>query len=339
LDLTWGSKDADVEQIIKTIAGCESEEDYNKIDKQLSNFERKFDKQLRAEQKRFITQVENILRKMRDLKKGAVKASGLQFIHGGVEITISDDVVREACRKFKITTEQVGGIKHGFIGKSLDIKKYARLHAKRDGYLKVFIKREVKTINRDVLLFIDISGSMTDWISGVSSKGSIAITAAFAITKALLDKNGRVIAYTFPAFVVKTKKGHSWSQHKIFDTNITKNLKEIRERIENLKIGGGTPLLDALTEFYNELSCLALERPIAIVVTDGVVSDPNHVCELLRKLQRMGIQFICLHIGSEEDYMKFREEIGREIECVRVDPRNLVRSLMELASQIVISKR
>lgn len=146
-------------------------------------------------------------------------------------------------------------------------------------------KRVGETIDTAFHILLDCSGSMGNRIS-------LAVSACYAVAKALEANDVNVAVTAFPA---KSALGD--------DQPSIAPLIQHGERVHSkLRVGsrGTTPLTESLWWVLQQLAGLTEERNIVLIVTDGEPDDVSGVIEAIIMGKRMEVEFYGLGISSTE---------------------------------------
>lgn len=176
--------------------------------------------------------------------------------------------------------------------------------------LNVFSQKPV--VKTRILFVLDVSGSMMNpWNS----------TNRFRVSKAVISNLVDSIQKT-PNLEMGLRVFGSMSPLSANDCKDTKleapikpnNAQTIKNRLNNLKCNGITPIAYSLEQCANDfVNTTGNYRNIVILITDGIESCNGNACEVSKKLQAKGIflQPFIIGLGLTQEAAKTFECVGR----------------------------
>lgn len=142
-----------------------------------------------------------------------------------------------------------------------------------------------ETVDTAFHILLDCSGSM-------GSRMLLAVSACYAVAKALEANDVNVAVTAFPA-----KSAHGDNQPSI--APLIRHGERVHSKI---RVGsrGTTPLTESLWWVLQQLAGLTEERKIVLIVTDGEPDDVSGAIEAITMGKRMEVEFYGLGISSTE---------------------------------------
>jgi len=180
-------------------------------------------------------------------------------------------------------------------------KRLSRRHLMRVAFkdYRVFQHKELlPEVNTAVVSLIDVSGSMSNRVSGSSTRLVDIASEAILATSLALATIPR-LAHAVGAF-----PSHRGDDYIELVQDFPERVEPISSRFD-LSPRGSTPMAEALLWAANRLLQREEERRIIFVATDGHPDDVTTTKEILVHLRKLGIEIHGIGIRSDDRYSLF----------------------------------
>ena len=185
-------------------------------------------------------------------------------------------------------------------------------------------KTSRKGLNTAIELLLDESGSMAEKVGASKSLYNIAVDSAYAMAEAVESIKG--VSTSVSAFPYYGEDESSVSRLKV--KQYGESLRQARNGFGAVLPNGTTPMAEALMSAAVELYLRDEDRKILICATDGEPDDALALHEVVREIEKMGIELVGIGIKHNGVGTYFRDHLV--IQTVQEMPQKLMETLQRL---------
>jgi len=156
----------------------------------------------------------------------------------------------------------------------------------------------------DICFILDSSGSMNWTRDGRSGEYDLALCTIYSVIDYVV-KNDKAFYMNFSA--INFSGGTNFTGWHDFY-----NLNKVKEELFNYQ-GQGTYLeASKLRQVYQN----AKDKFIAIMVTDGDISNSDQIVAEVNQMKRQGHEFSLIQVGYESDFSRKMKQAGADVNCI-----------------------
>lgn len=201
--------------------------------------------------------------------------------------------------------------------------RVSRLNRRARELLTVFVGDDIEIIpSETILLLIDSSGSMADYISGVMKmEATKNAVREFIRSKFLMDHGDQIGIVSFGEFATIVEKP-------------TVKYEYLESRVDNLSPNGATAMFEGISLSLDVLSLTGGLKRI-VLLTDGVPTTTGRVSiiSLAKKASSKQVVIDTVGVGSPFDFMGYDEFLLKRIAAITGGTFRRVFDIQELTGQ------